>query len=540
MHSAAECTADSFYTNHHGMKKNVGLTLLRCGAGEYAPSSTPNSCKDCPAGKHNGDIGINLGLENTCTDCQDDEVSVAGSKECSVCPEGKFRRDNAASNAAPTCALCPAGQFGNTAGAVNKCSECQESQISPKGSESETDCFFKYQAYKGVDKKNKEIKYCTGLGDDSNKSPLARIPDAAGCEVYATEKKFNFTLASQGIQPECTNDFTDADGCGPADVDCSKSKDKKNCPVTCNNCGSEAATAAGCVQVNDPKTNDITVYFFNAADTSDPWTWKFGVEPITFTPVCEAFFCSDNTDTLAAVLGADMTVRKENRDNWATKESGKPKCTVSDEGILKLQAEEDGKFKVFLYVAAPAALVAQVVSYGVARARWEKDSVCELPFRAHWWVTMGATGKLVDLMTDFGSFFINYGMIGDTSNQFYKRYEEQDGNSADTVRTIALVSLILGTLCFIPDVHYGLVLKSGRGGLAGAKLWSALSFLLEDAPQIAVSLVFAFAIRITELSWDDENKIMLVVSLALSAITVLDRLFIIFCKCGSSEASYAI
>ena len=219
-------------------------------------------------------------------------------------------------------------------------------------------------------------------------------------------------------------------------------------------------------------------------------------------------------------------------------------CQTTEVELIKLKKEEDGKFAIFLYIAGPAALVAQVVSYRVARARWEKDSVCELPFRAHWWVTTGATGKLVDLMTDFGSFFINYGMIGDTSNRFYKLYEEDDGNSADTVRTIALVSLILGTLCFIPDVHYGLVLKSGGGGLAGAKFWSAMSFLFEDAPQIAVSLVFAFAIRITELSWDDETEletlIMFVVSLALSAITVLDRLFIIFCKCGSGDAAYAI
>ena len=219
-------------------------------------------------------------------------------------------------------------------------------------------------------------------------------------------------------------------------------------------------------------------------------------------------------------------------------------CTVTDGELRGLEADEDGKFKVFLCIAGPAALVAQVVSCRVARARWGKGGVCELPFRAHWWVTTGATGKLVDLMTDFGSFFINYGMIGDTSNRFYKLYEIDGGNSADTVRTIALVSLILGTLCFIPDVHYGLVLKSGGGGLAGAKFWSAMSFLFEDAPQIAVSLVFAFAIRITELSWDDETEletlIMFVVSLALSAITVLDRLFIIFCKCGSGDAPFAI
>ena len=152
--------------------------------------------------------------------------------------------------------------------------------------------------------------------------------------------------------------------------------------------------------------------------------------------------------------------------------------------------------------------------------------------------------------TDFGSFFINCGTTGDTSNRFYKLHEEEcclpskkTGGctrrcalSADGWRTIALVSLILGTLCFIPDVHYGLALKGGKGGLAGAKFWSAMSLLLEDVPQVVVSIVFSLAIRINDLPWDDENKMMFGVSLALSAITVLDRLYIIF-KCTTTENS---
>ena len=38
-------------------------------------------------------------------------------------------------------------------------------------------------------------------------------------------------------------------------------------------------------------------------------------------------------------------------------------CTLTDEKFADLKAEEDGKFTVFLYIAVPVALVAQVVSY---------------------------------------------------------------------------------------------------------------------------------------------------------------------------------
>ena len=76
------------------------------------------------------------------------------------------------------------------------------------------------------------------------------------------------------------------------------------------------------------------------------------------------------------------------------------------------------------------------------------------PFAAHKWAIKTMGSKLVDLMSDFGTFFINYGVIGDKSNRFYKLYEEEKGNDVDRIRIIVVVSLILSTLTWFPDAYY--------------------------------------------------------------------------------------
>ena len=226
----------------------------------------------------------------------------------------------------------------------------------------------------------------------------------------------------------------------------------------------------------------------------------------------------------------------------------------------ELEQDEGEKFRIFLYVAAPITLVAQVVTYRIALKSWDKpgamdhppatalqwlmaEGICSLPFKAHWWATIGGVGKLLDLMSDIGAFFINYGMLGDDSNRFYNLYEVEQGNEgdADRIRIIALVSLILGTLSWFPDAYYGFKLKRGEGGGVAARVWSAVSFLCEDLPQLVVAIIYASAVKITELPLSDGQLQMFIVSVALSAITILDRLAVIMCACGASKTgNYAI
>ena len=169
--------------------------------------------------------------------------------------------------------------------------------------------------------------------------------------------------------------------------------------------------------------------------------------------------------------------------------------------------------------------------------------LCGLPVAAHIWATIDVVGKLLDLLTDVGSFVINYGMVGDTSNRFYRLYEFDGGNDADVFRIAALVSLVLGTLCWLPDVYCGYRLKR-HGDVVGAKVWSALSFVFEDVPQLVLAVLYADAVRVTELAWDDEGKIMFAASIALSCLTILGRLFVICCIgadwLSQSAANYAM
>ena len=52
-----------------------------------------------------------------------------------------------------------------------------------------------------------------------------------------------------------------------------------------------------------------------------------------------------------------------------------------------------------------------------------------------------------------------------------------------------------------------------------------------------LSLLYAAAIHIEELEWTGDNMIMFILSATLSLVTVLDRLFIIFCQHGSSGSA---
>ena len=500
--------------------------MLRCGAGEYAPSSKPNSCEDCPAGKYNGDGGYNLGLQNTCQDCPDDEVSDAGSSTCRKCKKGEFRKENST----PTCLPCPQGQYGNSPGAVDTCTECPGAplEISRPGSTSEEECFFRFQEYTGGE------NFCTGVGSSRFKPALARIIDTDGtdCKEYAkkqneratankTGASYIFSLASAANLPDCKDAYPVAPGkgCAPEKIDCSTNKDRDICPVACSACGSEDARNAGCVQVlRDAAASQAvyTVYYFEDAFFAITRK-KFTKE---YTPVCAATFCGGDgtTDSNTA-----LTVR---RKNWATKDRWVPQCTVSDEKLNELASEETGKFLVFLafgfFISAANAGAAYYIVMHVVHTGTKIHEIHKLPRKVHTWVWLGVVFKLADMMSDFGFMFITLGPPGDTSNRFYETYE---GN-ADTFRSVNLFFCIIGALFTFPDVYSGYVKDMLEPDspitLGRVMVCILLSTVFEDGVQLVLALYYVSVIDFASESTD--NQAMTVMSILLAVATIIFRI----------------
>jgi hypothetical protein len=109
-----------------------------CPAGQYSDQSKQSSCKQCDAGKSNGNVGSQA--ENNCEICAGGKFSENdGSTSCDLCPAGYISLVGGTANDHDDCSACTPGKYAASDGA-STCSDCDPGKYASENHE--TSCSF--------------------------------------------------------------------------------------------------------------------------------------------------------------------------------------------------------------------------------------------------------------------------------------------------------------------------------------------------------------------------------------------------------------
>eukprot|EP00040_Diaphanoeca_grandis_P040212 m.261596 g.261596 ORF g.261596 m.261596 type:complete len:644 (-) comp42476_c0_seq1:155-2086(-) len=199
----------------------------------------------------------------------------------------------------------------------------------------------------------------------------------------------------------------------------------------------------------------------------------------------------------------------------------------SDESFEWFADDESYKQWLVIYISVPIICVVVVVVYiHIIRKNLGLPN-----FEQHLWIWFGIFFTILDLCTDWATYFINIGMHGNDATEFSLRYSLAGGD-VEAIRHSCLTFCILGTLLTPIETAVGYMrfAEEHKDDDSVALLLFAplICMFLEDIPQLVVNVIYIHTTGI-EL---DTNGYLAATSLGLSVIMIVYNFvrFIINCS----------